>query len=85
MFEQEFFVILWKNERTIGDVGCTILTRKLDDHGALEDILQPFGENERHHVPEMHAVATRSATGVKEERLSLLIPIQDIVELSMRS
>ena len=36
-----------------------------------------------YHVSEMHAIAAGSTTGVQEEGLALLIPIEDFVQLPL--
>lgn len=41
-------------------------------------------EDKRHHMAQMHAIATWPAASVEEERLPLLIPVQNLVEITMR-
>jgi hypothetical protein len=57
-------------------------TRELNDEGHVKDFLEPLGEDKGDHVAEMHAVATRSSSSIKVERLSLLEAIQNRVELA---
>lgn len=41
-------------------------------------------EHERDHVSEMHAVAARPSPSIQEERLPLLIAVEDLVKVSAR-
>lgn len=51
---------------------------RTEDKAGQGDVL---GENERDHMPDVHAITTGSSAGIQIERLSLLIPIQDSVKL----
>lgn len=42
-----------------------------------------LGELERHSVPHVHAIAAGPATSVKEEGLSLLVPIKDLSQFTV--
>jgi hypothetical protein len=54
-----------------------------DDKGDIEDILKPLGEGEGNHMTEMHRVGGRSTSSVKEERLALLISVEDFLKVAV--
>jgi hypothetical protein len=59
-----------------------VLTCDLDDERDVEDALEPRGEHEWDQVTHVHRVAARSPSGVEVERLSLLVPIENDVEVA---
>lgn len=54
------------------------------DERHLENIRQPLGQHERHHVTNMHGIATRPAASIDKERFIPLILVQDYLKIAMR-
>ncbi|KAH3684657.1 hypothetical protein WICPIJ_004373 [Wickerhamomyces pijperi] len=48
---------------------------QLDNQRSIKDVLQPFGEDERNQVAQMHTVGGRPSPGVKEELLAVFVQI----------
>ena len=71
-----------------------LVVRQLDHQGALEHVLQPLGEEEGNQVTQMKTARRRTSahyalqyalpSRVEIELLSLLVRVQDQVEISMR-
>lgn len=60
-----------------------LVVRQHDDQWHVEDIRQPLGEGEGDGVADVHAVGARTATGVEEKGLALLVSVEDVLEFAV--
>lgn len=56
---------------------------ELDHQGAIENVLEPFGEEEGDQVSQVHRVRTWSSACVEVEGLALFVAVEDLVELTV--
>jgi hypothetical protein len=60
-----------------------LVVRELNHQRHIESVLKPFGEDEGNQVSDVQSIRRWSSSGVQEERLALLVAIENRSQISV--